>query len=193
MVSSSRPSPKLSVPPRTRDVCRRGILIVPQRYPCGVASGRGRSRQCGGGSCAGGRATRTCRSGTGRSCCRHGRTAYPVEQSIVRIAVFSTKIESPEIPSTNLPPRPPSGVIRLREQLSARCGTRGGTFAVGLDRRDGLVPCRGRSAGRRNYRRKSSFWRWLSIVVVGVASSEFRFQVDFRQILWCRLWDRAAL
>jgi hypothetical protein len=37
-----------------------------------------------------------------------------------------------------------------------------------------FVPCRGRSAGRRKNRRTFSFWRWLSIVVVGVASAEFK-------------------
>jgi hypothetical protein len=31
-----------------------------------------------------------------------------------------------------------------------------------------FVPCRGRSAGRRSYRRKFSFWRLLSFVVVGL-------------------------
>ena len=53
------------------------VSCVPQRYPSCAGDGRGRSRRYGGGSCAGGKATRTCRSGNGRSCCRHGRTAYP--------------------------------------------------------------------------------------------------------------------
>lgn len=34
--------------------------------------------QCDGGSCAGGIATRTCRSGIGRPCCRHGCRACPI-------------------------------------------------------------------------------------------------------------------
>lgn len=55
----------------------RGASIVPQRYPCGAGGGTGQSRRCGGGSFFAGRETRTCRSGIGRPCCRHGRRFYP--------------------------------------------------------------------------------------------------------------------
>ena len=60
--------------------------IVPQRYPCGAVGGTERSRQCGGGSFVAGRETRICRSGIGRSCCRHGRRAYP---AVTEMSVFS--------------------------------------------------------------------------------------------------------
>jgi hypothetical protein len=64
---------------------RAGDQIVPQRYPCGAGDGTERSTRCGGGSCAAGTATRTCRSGSGRSCCRHGRRACPRCCSLVSI------------------------------------------------------------------------------------------------------------
>ena len=51
---------------------------IPQRCPFSSASGIAQSRQCGEGSCAGGRETRSCRSGSGRSCCHHGCRACPV-------------------------------------------------------------------------------------------------------------------
>jgi len=55
------------------------------------------------------------------------------------------------------------------------------------------VPFQGRSAGRRRYRRTSSFWRLVvDIIVVGVASSsEFKAQGRF-SIFFCRL-DCAAI
>lgn len=49
----------------------------PQRYPSCAGDGRERSKQCDGGSCAEGRATRTCRSGSGRSWSPRGRRSYP--------------------------------------------------------------------------------------------------------------------
>lgn len=52
---------------------------VPQRYPFSSGDGRERSTRSCGGSCAGGRETRTCRTGSGRSCCPNGRRACPVE------------------------------------------------------------------------------------------------------------------
>lgn len=94
----------------------------------------------------------------------------------VRIAVFLTQNKVPEILSTNPPPRSSFGVIRdFTSGCRVAAGLEVGNSPFCLDRRnEQFVPCRGKSAGRRSYRRKSSFWRWLSIVVVGVASSEFK-------------------
>lgn len=52
----------------------------PQRYPSCAGDGREQSKLSGEGSCAGGKGIRTFHSGSGRSCCRHGRTAYPVSR-----------------------------------------------------------------------------------------------------------------
>lgn len=60
----------------------------PQRYPSCAGDGREQSKLSGEGSCAGGKGIRTFHSGSGRSCCRHGRTAYPVS----RKANLSTNI-----------------------------------------------------------------------------------------------------
>jgi len=51
---------------------------VPQRYPSCAASCRGWSTRSCEGSCAAGTETRSCRSGSGRSCCHHGCRACPV-------------------------------------------------------------------------------------------------------------------
>lgn len=51
-------------------------------------------RSCGG-SCAGGRATRTCRSGNGRSCCPSGRRACPVIFMSARVlSIYATSVPS---------------------------------------------------------------------------------------------------
>lgn len=51
-------------------------------------------RSCGG-SCAGGRATRTCRSGNGRSCCPSGRRACPVMFMSARVlSIYATGVLS---------------------------------------------------------------------------------------------------
>jgi hypothetical protein len=52
---------------------------VPQRYPFSSGDGTEQSMRSCGGSCAGGRETRTFRTGSGRSCCPSGRRACPVE------------------------------------------------------------------------------------------------------------------
>ena len=52
---------------------------VPQRYPFSSCDGTEQSMRSCGGSCAGGRETRTFRTGSGRSCCPSGRRACPVE------------------------------------------------------------------------------------------------------------------
>jgi hypothetical protein len=64
-----------------RDVVRD--KIVPQRYPSCACVGRAWSRLFCEGSCAAGRGTRSCHSGSGRPCCRRGRRACPVTSIIV--------------------------------------------------------------------------------------------------------------
>lgn len=66
---------------------------VPQRYPSCAASCRGWSMRSCEGSCAGGTETRSCRSGSGRSCCHHGCRACPV------YAVSTPFISSCALPS----------------------------------------------------------------------------------------------
>ena len=102
-MSSSGPTRPLSIIVPIPEPGARAERTVPLRCPCGAACGRGRSRQCGGGSCAGGTATRTCRSGTGRPCCRHGRTAYPAVQNTVRTLVFSPKTSPSSRPVAEIP------------------------------------------------------------------------------------------
>lgn len=93
---------------RCVSVSGRGT-IVPQRYPCGAVCGRGRSRRCGGGSCAGGRGTRTFHSGNGRSCCHRGRRACPVVRRVVSHRSRLSKL----MPSPGA--RGPGGCRRHRE------------------------------------------------------------------------------
>jgi len=60
---------------------------IPLRYPSCVVFGRGRSRRCGGGFCVGGRGIRFCRFGSGRSCCRRGRRACPVQYLVSQLTL----------------------------------------------------------------------------------------------------------
>lgn len=60
---------------------------VPQRYPSCAASCRGWSTRSCEGSCAGGTETRSCRSGSGRSCCHHGCRACPVYTVSIALAI----------------------------------------------------------------------------------------------------------
>ena len=106
----------------------------------------------------------------------------------------------PPVPSTNFPPRSSSGVVWLRGAVTAALldsgvGNSASVAIAGMGHPylAGVDPL----AGERIVVR-SHFGGGCRVVVVGVASSESkvqgpRFQVDFRQILWCRLWDRAAL
>jgi hypothetical protein len=99
-----------------------------------------------------------------------------VIESIVRTSFFDPK-NPPIMPSTNIPPQPSCGVIRVPQALIASLlGSEVGHLAVGRNRKNGQsVPCRGRSAGRRKSRRRSSLWRLVvDFAVVGVASSEFK-------------------
>ena len=104
------------------------------------------------------------------------------------------------VPPTNFPPRSSSGVVWLRGAVAAALldsgvGNSASVAIAGMGHPylAGVDPL----AGERIVVR-SHFGGGCRVVVVGVASSESkvqgpRFQVDFRQILWCRLWDRAAL
>lgn len=64
------------------------VQFIPQKYPFGGRDGRERSTQCDVGSCAAGTATRSCRSGNGRSCCPSGRRACP---TVIRSAWILTR------------------------------------------------------------------------------------------------------
>lgn len=170
---------------------------VPQRYPCGVASGRGRSRQCGGGSCAAGRGTRICRSGTGRSCCRHGRTAYPVMENTVSVSIAFPRQKDKTVPWLRcqrifLPHRPSSSLAssKSRRHLSCRRLTRGWEVSplvaiarMGKPYLARVDPLAGESIVVRSHCGGLSSKLSLS----GLLPLSSRFQVDFRQFLMCRL------
>jgi hypothetical protein len=135
-----------------RVVARRGERIVPQRYPCGAVCGRGRSRRCGGGSCAGGRETRICHSGSGRSCCRRGRRVCPVKAAMasvqpVRIIRVFRPVPFPRtFLQLSVPPIHPTCNRAVGENQNA--------------------PCQGRSSGPRRYRRTYAWWRCLSTIIL---------------------------
>lgn len=48
--------------------------------------------RCGGGSCVGGKGTQSFRSGNGRSCCHHGRKAFPTKQNCQQFASIFTHL-----------------------------------------------------------------------------------------------------
>lgn len=75
-------------------------------------------------------------------------------------------------------------------------GSEAGNVAVGRSRGNGKsVPCQGRSAGRRKYRRTFSLWRLVvEAVVVGVASSELQDSGSiFAKFFGAGCADRAVL
>lgn len=64
-----------------------------QKVPSCVVCGKGWSRLSDVGSCAGGREIRFCHFGIGRSCCRLGRTAYPVKPRKGLISISSSNMD----------------------------------------------------------------------------------------------------
>ena len=127
---------------------------IPQRYPCGAGGGRGRSMRYGGGSSFAGRETPTCRSGIGRSCCRHGRRAYPVKRYPLAIDVFilfSTKCASSM--------RSIVVVILLQRLVTSHFDNRPDRINEGNGKRS--VPCQGRFSRRRRCPRRFASCRWL--------------------------------
>ena len=70
---------------------------VPQRYPFSSGDGTEQSMRSCGGSCAGGRETRTFRTGSGRSCCPSGRRACPVRSMSARVLSIKYATDVPSI------------------------------------------------------------------------------------------------
>ena len=114
--------------------------------------------QCDVGSCVGGRGTRSFHSGSGRSCCRHGRRAFPVKQPI---SITSYNLSSWFPHSANV----------------SRCCCRAKIFFLTIsflsstnEPHQGIVvPFQGRFSRRRRCLRKYACWRrlrnYLSVVV----------------------------
>lgn len=71
----------------------------PQRYPSCAVSDTASSMRSVGGSCVGGRGTRFCRSGSGRSCCRRGRRVCPTIDIILSVFLLFNFL----MPASNVP------------------------------------------------------------------------------------------
>lgn len=129
---------------------------VPQRYPSCAASCRGWSMRSCEGSCAGGTETRSCRSGSGRSCCHHGCRACPVYavSTAVPLHAHCMPISCP----VRCPAVSASPMSCVRAVLQARCeiSTWAGATRPGARQN---APCQGRSSGRRRSRRRYACWR----------------------------------
>ncbi|KAL1840836.1 hypothetical protein VTJ49DRAFT_7679 [Mycothermus thermophilus] len=198
----SFPSPFLFSFPDPKGARQKAEKIVPRRCPCGVASGRGRSRRCGGGSCAGGRATRTCRSGSGRTCCRRGRTAYPVMADTVRILVLSSNQFPSRPPDDPIDESPTPVLVGGHSTRRVACrvigrGLGGGEFVVGSVSQKGSVaylagvdPLAGEGIVVGPH-----FGGGCRLSLSGLVSAEVRgwFLARFWPNSLVQLWDRAAM
>jgi hypothetical protein len=129
---------------------------VPQRYPSCAASCRGWSTRSCEGSCAAGTETRSCRSGSGRSCCHHGCRACPVSavSTVLRLPLRVCRQAFNGAWPSCLP------VPHAMCLVFVRCVG----FRHGLGRTAGArtwrnAPCQGRSSGRRRSRRRYACWR----------------------------------
>ena len=125
---------------------------VPQRYPSCAASCRGWSTRSCEGSCAAGTETRSCRSGSGRSCCHHGCRACPVSavSTVLRLPLHvcgHSMVRGPAVSPS------PMSLIFVRCAIS----TWAGADSWGARRN---APCQGRSSGRRRSRRYACWRCW---------------------------------